>query len=306
MTSKWPERIRIRLPCGRNLWKTFILMNPHHFLITFFLGCTWRECKTYEIIFEEYTKMFESRISAGATERYQGGKSLTPKQSRGSTTWKDMLENAFRDVVRWHTKKPSSKTQFQVLAWMITNSRRKNLNQLENYPKYAHKLPWSACTWHEFVDQTFLGLSTNLQEQTQNILFLAIDVRQDWFHTFITQMTADNIVMWATRLSIVDWVCSKTQALLETLRIQNQLREESCVSLEAEHLSPFVGCVRNKRQYPTVLLNLKSSRWTTNGWTTCSRPLGCGNWGGAFDNQHNKTNWTSFRKLLRDRNPFEQ
>ena len=60
--------------------------------------------------------------------------------------------------------------------------------------------------------------------------------------TFITQETADNIVMRATRLSIVDCVYSKTQFLLATLRILNQLRVESCVSLEAEHLSPSVGC----------------------------------------------------------------
>ena len=33
--------------------------------------------------------------------------------------------------------------------------------------------------------------------------------------------------MWVTRLSIVDWVCSKTQILLGTLRTQNQFREES-------------------------------------------------------------------------------
>ena len=37
-------------------------------------------------------------------------------------------------------------------------------------------------------------------------------------------MNSDNVVMWATRLSIVDWVFSKTQTLLATLRIQNQLR----------------------------------------------------------------------------------
>ena len=30
---------------------------------------------------------------------------------------------------------------------------------------------------------------------------------------------------------------------------------------EAEHLSPIVGCARNKRQYPTVLQNQKSFRW---------------------------------------------
>ena len=63
--------------------------------------------------------------------------------------------------------------------------------------------------------------------------------------------------MSVTRLSIVGWVYSKTQLLLGTLRIQNQLGEESYVLLEVEHLF-LVKCVRNKRQYPTVLPNQKS------------------------------------------------
>ena len=74
-------------------------------------------------------------------------------------------------------------------------------------------------------NHTLYGLSTNLQEQSQNGLERATDVWQDWFRTFITQLTADNVVMWVTRLSIVDCVDSKTQTLLATLRIQNQLRE---------------------------------------------------------------------------------
>ena len=73
-------------------------------------------------------------------------------------------------------------------------------------------------------------------------------------------MTADNIVMWATRLSIVDWVYSKTQTFPATLRTRNQPRDESDGSREAEHLSPSDGCARSKHQYPTVLQNLKSFR----------------------------------------------
>ncbi len=37
MTSKWLERSRIWLPCGRNWWKMFTLTNKLHFLITY----TW-------------------------------------------------------------------------------------------------------------------------------------------------------------------------------------------------------------------------------------------------------------------------
>ena len=45
--------------------------------------------------------------------------------------------------------------------------------------KYAHELSGNACIWHELLDLTFYGLSTNLQEQLQNGIRLAIDDWQD-------------------------------------------------------------------------------------------------------------------------------
>ena len=61
--------------------------------------------------------------------------------------------------------------------------------------------------------------------------------------------------MWVIRHSTVDWVYSKTQILLATLRIKNQHQGESYVSLEVEHLFPQVGCARNKRECLTVSQN---------------------------------------------------
>ena len=45
--------------------------------------------------------------------------------------------------------------------------------------------------------------------------------------------------MWVTRLSTVDWVYSKTQTVLATLKTRNQLRGESHESSEVEHSSPI-------------------------------------------------------------------
>ena len=42
---------------------------PTSFLDHVYLKNTQRECKTNEKIFGQYNKMFESRISAGATEK---------------------------------------------------------------------------------------------------------------------------------------------------------------------------------------------------------------------------------------------
>ena len=133
-------------------------------------------------------------------------------------------------------------------------------------------------TWVE--DQTFCGLSTNLQEQSQYGLRHATDDWQDRFHTFITQRNSHKTVMWATLLSIVDWVYFKTQTLLATLRTQHLPLEESCVYSEAEHLD---------RKFDVQEANDSVSQfhrigryffgfWFANGWTACFRSLGHGDW----------------------------
>ena len=70
------------------------------FLDHVYLGCSQRECKPIDRIIDEYRKMFESRISAGATENYQGGRNLTQRWLRGPTTWKDMLKKCFERYLR--------------------------------------------------------------------------------------------------------------------------------------------------------------------------------------------------------------
>ena len=60
------------------------------------LRCTQRECKPNETIIEQYTKMFESRISVDLMK------------------WKDMLKNALSNIVNWHRSKWSNCSKFQV------------------------------------------------------------------------------------------------------------------------------------------------------------------------------------------------
>ena len=91
--------------CGSNV----DLDEPTSFLDHEKLGCTQRECKPNEIIIEENTKMFESRISAGATEKLPGWeKNITQRRLRGPTTWKDMLENSWKEIGNWRRKRQSS------------------------------------------------------------------------------------------------------------------------------------------------------------------------------------------------------
>ena len=50
-------------------WPKNTEQNQHHFLDHVQLGCTQRECKIGKIMVDNVRSMFESRISAGATEK---------------------------------------------------------------------------------------------------------------------------------------------------------------------------------------------------------------------------------------------
>ena len=70
------------------------LGEPTSFLDHVYLGCTQRECKSYESIIDEYGKMFESRISVGATEKLLGVEK--------SHAWSYDMEGHARECVERH------------------------------------------------------------------------------------------------------------------------------------------------------------------------------------------------------------
>ena len=71
--KKWLERQQNMAPIWNKLMNNLDLDEPTSFLDHVNLGCTQRECKPNEIIIEQYTKMFESRVSAGTNDNYLGG-----------------------------------------------------------------------------------------------------------------------------------------------------------------------------------------------------------------------------------------
>ena len=185
-------------------------------------------------------------------KNYHGVKNLTPRRLRGPTTWKDMLQNAWRDTANWQTKTQNSWTNFQVLAWMITISRNRNLNQLEIYQKYAHKFSFNPCAWREMVDPTFCGQSINLLDQSQKWT-RACDKRFACLISYI-QSTSDyrpychvGNTAQHCRLGFI----SRLRFCWRPWGLKINLGERSCVSSEVEHYSPMVGCARSKREYPT-------------------------------------------------------
>ena len=186
----WLERCRIWLPCGRKWWKHLIWTNQLHFLIEY-LGCTRRECKPKEVIIDEHAKMYESRNSAGATEKLPGWEKPHAKTVAWSYDYgRTSSKNALKDIAIW--QKDSNYTKSRVVAWMIIISRKRNVDQLEIFSRCAHKLSWNACTWHELVGLTFYDQWTNLLDQSPNGQEHVTEYQLAWFHTFITRMTTDS------------------------------------------------------------------------------------------------------------------
>ena len=113
--------------------------------------------------------MFESRISAGATRKItKDVTNLAQKLQRGPTTWKDMVENAWDGIANWQTRRQRNFSRFPILVWTITRLKRKNWEIEVNCQKFAPILYENACTWHELVDLTFCGQSTNWHDLSQN------------------------------------------------------------------------------------------------------------------------------------------
>ena len=76
------------------------LAEPTSFLDHVYLGCTQRACSQNEDISEQYKEMFDSRVSAGATEKnYQDGTNNT--QKKGSIWSYDMKGHAKKCVERY-------------------------------------------------------------------------------------------------------------------------------------------------------------------------------------------------------------
>ena len=75
MTSNWLERNKNIDPMVKVL-KEVDLGDPTSFLDHVYLGCTQRPCETSKDMVDNYRTMFESRISAGATEKLPSSENL--------------------------------------------------------------------------------------------------------------------------------------------------------------------------------------------------------------------------------------
>ena len=139
----------------KKLMKLVDLRQPTSFLYHVYLGCTQRECKSSESIFEGDRKMFESRISAQTTEKYLVGTNRTRKQLVGLMTWKVMRRNAWNDIANWRMKRLSN-CMWCLLHALTTISTKGRICHGGRFVKsMLSSRPEITVFWHALVDQTF-------------------------------------------------------------------------------------------------------------------------------------------------------
>ena len=107
-------------------WMKFVgLGEPTSFLDHVYWRCTQRECKSNDALIEQYTKMFESRISAGA-ENLPGWDKLHAKTVAWSYDMEGHPKKCVERFCELANKKDrqSSCTKSQLLAWMTITSKK--------------------------------------------------------------------------------------------------------------------------------------------------------------------------------------
>ena len=107
-----------------------------------YLGCTQRECQISKDIADNYRSMFESRLSAGATEKFQ------KRYLHGPMIWKVMQRSAWNDFANWQIKQRNNYTKSQHHA--LTTTKKKKMGELSKVCSHVY-------IWLVLVDLIFYG-----------------------------------------------------------------------------------------------------------------------------------------------------
>ena len=104
-------------PMWKLLNKEVDLGEPTSFLDHVYLGCTQRQCKISKDIVDKYRTMFESRISAGATENFPCSENLC------ISSWSYDMEGHAQKCVERYCELANNTTQqlFKVSTPCIDN-----------------------------------------------------------------------------------------------------------------------------------------------------------------------------------------
>ena len=291
MTSKWLERCRPWLPCGKRWWTMWILMNPHHFL-------TWR------------SGMYSAWM-----------------QTEWNNYW-TIQEDVWITYVCWSNWKVTTvgKPHVKTVAWsfdMEGHARKcverycelanKKVEQL--YKVWSPLLAWSSSQ----AGRTWISWRMMTRMLTNCFEMLALGTNWTTWHSVVGQQACEisykmNSGMWQTICRLISYNHHTNDyrqfchvgSTAQHCRLVLFPDPDSAGDLEdSQSTSGGVLCIFGSRTFVPSQLDVQetdcclaqfyrvwnhfSGCWTSNGWPSCSRPLGRGNWGVAINKQHKET-----------------
>ena len=98
-------------PKWKILMKEVDLGEPTSFLDHVYLGCTQRECQISKDIVDNYRSMFESRNSAGATEKLPETKATEKPDAETISSWSYEIEGHAKKCVERYCELANKTTQ---------------------------------------------------------------------------------------------------------------------------------------------------------------------------------------------------
>ena len=107
-----------------------------------YLGCIQREWKSNESSVDEYHEMFESRVSARATEKLLGREKSRAK----AVAWSDDVEghakNAWNDIENWRIKKVEQLDKISAPYVDDRQFKKEELETVEELSNVCSQLVW--------------------------------------------------------------------------------------------------------------------------------------------------------------------
>ena len=189
-----------------------------------------------------------------------------------------MLENGLSETVTWQTNKWSN-YKVSSLCLYDNQVKQETIESVGELSQVCSQFVLKCLYMARLGRPDILWSVNKIARAVTNGLKHVTDDWQDWFHTFTTQSTTDNIVMWVARRSIVDGVlkinCGRVLCIFfewNTCSCKFYVQEQTSVSHRStqSEIDHFSGC------------------WITQGWNICSRSLGRGNWRVTFNKRHSK------------------
>ena len=269
-------------PKWKVLNKEVGLGEPTSFLDHVYLGCTQRQCEICKDIVDSYRTMFESRISAGATEK------LPCSENLRISSWSYDMEGHAKKCVERYCELANKTTQqlYKVSTPSIDDGhfKEEELKSVGELSKVSSQIVLKClylarigrldilCSVNELARSITKWTKTCDKRLCRLISYIhhTCEYKQYCCHVGNTAKTKQTGTV------------SRLRFLQEILRIQHLHQVEHCAFWEVIHLFQTVGCVRNKLQFRTVQQSQKSflsvQDW---GWMVSPHLL-CEIWSSQF------------------------